>query len=112
MGVTDNLLAIPVNIGRRILEAGAVIARPLLGTDRFVRYCKERGFLIDRKRLIRLERLGLFAPIFRVRTPKKDKLPFYIPLRKGYNWFTKKWAWDTTGLSSVYEVPDHTDRAQ
>jgi len=112
MSVTDNLLTIPTSIGRVIVEAGAVIACPLLGTDGFVKFCNERGLSIDRERLIRLERLGLFAPIFRVRTPKRDTPPFYIPVRKGHNWFTKKWAWDTTGLSPTYQVPDHTDRTQ
>jgi len=112
MSVIDKLLTLPANAAREIVEAGAVIACPLLGTDRFVAFCKKRGLPLDRERLIRLERLGLFAPIFRVRTPKKDTPPFYIPIRKGNNWFAKKWAWDTTGLFPTYEVPDHTDRTQ
>jgi hypothetical protein len=108
----DNLLTLPVNAGRSIVQAGAVIACPLLGTDRFVKFCRERGLSVDRERLIRLERLGLFAPVFRVRTPKKDTPPFYIPVRKGNNWFTKQWAWDTTGISLAYKVPDTKDRNQ
>lgn len=110
--VDDKLLTLPVNAGRAIVEAGAVIACPLLGTDRFIKFCRERGLSIDRKRLLRLERLGLFAPVFRVRTPKKDTPPFYIPVRKGNNWFTKKWAWDTSGIRLAYKVPDHKDQAQ
>ncbi len=112
MAVEDKLLTLPVNAGRAIVEAGAVIACPLLGTDRFVKYCRERGLSVDRERLIRLERLGLFAPVFRVRTPKKDTPPFYIPVRKGNNWFTKKWAWDTTGIPLAYKVPDHKDQTR
>ncbi len=110
--VDDKLLTLPVNVGRAIVEAGAVIACPLLGTDRFIKFCRERGLSIDRERLLRLERLGLFAPVFRIRTPKKDTSPFYIPARKGNNWFTKKWARDTTGIPPAYEVPDHKDRTQ
>ena len=110
--VDDKLLTLPVNAGRAIVEAGAVIACPLLGTDRFIKFCRERGLSIDRERLLRLERLGLFAPVFRVRTPKKDTQPFYIPVRKGNNWFTKKWAWDTTGIRHAYIVPDHKDQTQ
>jgi len=110
--VDDKLLTLPVNAGRAIVEAGAVIACPLLGTDRFIKFCRERGLSIDRERLLRLERLGLFAPVFRVRTPKKDTPPFYIPVRKGNNWFTKKWAWDTSGIRLAYKVPDHKDQAQ
>ncbi|MET0003333.1 MAG: hypothetical protein ABW087_06870 [Candidatus Thiodiazotropha sp.] len=110
--VNDKLLTLPVNAGRAIVEAGAVIACPLLGTDRFIKFCRERGLSVDRERLLRLERLGLFAPVFRVRTPKKDAPPFYIPIRKGNNWFTKKWAWDTTGIRHAYIVPDHKDQTQ
>ena len=33
-------------------------------------------------------------------------------MRKGNNWFTKKWAWDTTGTPPVYNVPVHKDRTQ
>jgi len=82
VAVNDKLLTLPVNAGRAIVEAGAVIACPLLGTDRFIKFCRERGLSINRERLFRLERLGLFAPVFRVRTPKKDTQPFYIPVRK------------------------------
>ncbi|RDH87701.1 MAG: hypothetical protein DIZ78_03870 [endosymbiont of Escarpia spicata] len=110
--VNDKLLTLPVNAGRAIVEAGAVISCPLLGTDRFIKFCRERGLSVDRERLLRLERLGLFAPVFRVRTPKKDTPPFYIPVRKGNNWFTKKWAWDTTGIRHTYIVPDHKDQTQ
>lgn len=110
--VDDKLLTLPVNAGRAIVEAGAVVACPLLGTDRFIKFCRERGLSIDRERLLRLERLGLFAPVFRVRTPKKDTQPFYIPVHEGNNWFTKKWAWDTTGIRHAYIVPDHKDQTQ
>jgi len=108
----DNLLTIPAHAGRAIVQAGAVIACPLLGTDWFVTFCNERGLSIDRERLIRLERLGMFAPIFRVREPQEDVPPFYIPVRKGNDWFAKGWAWDTTGVPSTSEVPEHNDRTQ
>lgn len=110
--VDDKLLTLPANAGRAIVEAAAVIACPLLGTDRFVSYCCERGLSIDRERLIRLERLGLFAPVFRVCTPNEESPPFFIPVRKGNNWFTKNWAWDTTGLAPHYDVPSPHDRTQ
>jgi hypothetical protein len=60
---TDDLLTIPANIGRTIIESGSVIACPLLGTEKFVRFCKERGLTITKQRLIGLERLRLFAPV-------------------------------------------------
>lgn len=109
---SNSLLTIPANAGRAIIQAGSVIACPLLGSDQFVAYCRERGLSIDRDRLLRLERLGLFAPVFRVRTPQKDAQPFHIPVRKDNNWFSKRWAWDTTGIPARYDVPDHQDRTQ
>ena len=107
-----NSLIIPPRAGWRIVESGAMFACPMLGTDRFVRFCSDRGLAIDRERLIRLERLGMFAPVFRVRTPKKQTAPFRIPLGRDNDWFAKRWAFDTTGVPRSHEVPDHTDRTQ
>lgn len=47
-----------------------------------------------------------------MRTPKKDTPPLHIPVRKGNNWFTKQWAWDTTGIPLTHKVPDAKDRTQ
>ena len=112
-----NPLTIPHNIGRTIVEDGAMLCCKVLGTNRFVQFCRDRGITgadrgitIDRARLIRLERLGLFAPIFRVRTPQEPTDPFYIPPREDNNWFTKGWAEDTTTVPSSHEVPDPMDR--
>ena len=110
--MTKDLLSIPKNAGRAIVNEGAVIACPLLGTDKFVKFCKERGLAIDRKRLLRLERLGFFAPVFRVRTPKKDVRHLSIPPAKENDWFTKRWAWDTTGINKPHKIPDPNDRTQ
>ena len=108
----DNLLTLPHNAGQAIVEAGAVIACPVLGTDSFVDFCTDRGLAINRERLIRLERIGLFAPLFRVLTPEEDTPPFQIPIRKGNNWFIKKWAWDSTAMCASYIVPDYRDKTQ
>ena len=112
MTSNEKLLTIPDNAGRAIVESGAVLACRLLGTDAFVRFCSKRGLKINRERLIRLERLRLFAPVFRVRTPKGKAEPFHIPLRKGNNWFTKRWAYDTTRVPQDHAVPAHSDRDQ
>ena len=106
---TDDLLTIPRNIGRSIIDAGTVIACPLLGTDKFVRFCKERGLSISRERLIGLERLRLFAPVFRVLTPEQDVPHLSIPPSNDTDWFNEGWAWDTTGVDTNYTVPDHCD---
>ena len=106
------LLILSSDAGKAIVEAGSVNASTLLGTDRFARFCSDRGLSIDWERLSRLERLGVFTPIFRVRKPKKDKLKFNIPVCEDNNWFEKGWAWDTTGIPQAYEVPDHKDPLQ
>ena len=110
--VNDKLLTLPEHSGQEIVQSGAVLACQLLGTDKFVKFCSDRGLAINRERLIRLERMGLFSPIFRVRTPNQNNMSFYIPVREGNNWFTKKWAWDTTGIFGSYKVPDKNDRTQ
>ena len=107
-----DLLTIPEKAGRAIAENAAMLACPLLGTDRFLRFCTDRGLAIDRERLIRLERLGLFAPVFRVRTPKKAASLFRIPPSKVNNWFTKRWAFDTTQVPGNHDVPAQTDRTR
>ncbi len=81
--INKNLLTLPKNGGQEIIQSGAVLACPLLWTNQFIKFCKERGLSINHKRLLRLERLRLFAPIFRVRTHDKHAQPFYIPIRKG-----------------------------
>ena len=108
----ENLLTIPDKAGRAIVESGAVLACRLLGTDAFVRFCSKRGLKIKRDRLIRLERLGLFAPVFRVCTPTENATSFEIPVREENNWFEKGWAYDTTNVPQNHAVPAHTDRDQ
>ena len=108
----QNILSLPSNVGKAIIRTGAVIACPILGTDKFVKYCKDRDLSINRERLLRLERLGLFAPVYRVRTPPRANRHFTIPPAKDNNWFTKGWAWDTTGVTKAHPIPDHKDRTQ
>jgi len=110
---TANILTIPAGAGRAIIETAAVIACPILGTDNFIRFCRERGLTLDRARLLRLERLGLFAPIFRVLTPPDDDAqPFLIPVRSGNNWIDNGWAWDTTAVPASHSVPEDKDQSQ
>ena len=108
----DKLLKLPHNAGRAIVETSSVNACPVLRTKQFSDFCRERGLSINCERLLRLEHLGLFVPIFRVRTPEKGTPPFYIPVHEGNNWFEKGWAWDTTGIPLAHKVPDHKDPLQ
>ena len=84
---TGDLLSIPSDVGRAIIEAGAAIACPLLGTNTFVKFCTDRDITLNRERLIRLERLGLFAPVFRVTEPDEDVEALSIPPKYNNNWF-------------------------
>lgn len=111
--VTDKRLSMPDGAGRMIVESAALMACPLLATDRFVTFCKERDLSIDRARLLRFERLGLFAPVFRVRTPDdEDAEPFHIPVRDGKNWFERGWAWDTTPVPARHDIPSDDNESQ
>lgn len=108
--VPQNTLTLPRNAGRTIVKEGALIACPLLGADKFIKFSKACGVSLDRDRLIRLERLGVFAPIFRVRTPPGGRRRFVIPPTADNDWFKKGWAWDTTSVRDTYVVPDSKDR--
>ncbi|MDE0412356.1 MAG: hypothetical protein OXI37_09120 [Gammaproteobacteria bacterium] len=108
--MTGNLLTIPNGIGENILKRGGLIAKPLLGTDKFCKYCRECGLEIDRARLLRLERLKIFAPIFRVQMPDRDETKLLLPLDESDEWFKSGRAWDTSGMDLDYEVPDDSNR--
>ena len=108
----QNTLTLPPNIGRTIVKEGALITCPLLATEKFIKFCKDRGLLLNRERLIRLERLGLFAPVYRVRTPKQAQERFVIPPTKNNDWFKKGWAWDTTSVQDSHAIPALEDRTQ
>ena len=109
MGDTD--WAIPDGAGKTILENGAVLARGLLRTNGFLQYCERRGLRISRERLVRLEKLRMFAPVFRVRTTAEAEEPLRIPLGADDIWFERGWAVDTTAVPASYPVPDHTDES-
>lgn len=105
-------LSIPENIGREIVESAALFSCPLLRTDKFVAFCRARELRVDKSRLLRLERLGLFAPLFRVNKPDKNAKPFRIPIRKDENWFNTGWAWDATQVPSRHSIPSDKDKEQ
>jgi hypothetical protein len=92
----NDVLSTPHDIGRRIVETGAVTACPVLSTHQFINFCAKRDTRVDAKRLERLERFGIFMPLFRVKVPSDDAPLFRIPVTAGDNWFTTGQAWDTT----------------
>jgi len=107
---SQDLISVPTSIGRRIVEDGTLFCCPLLNTDKFVSFCTERKLSITRKRLFLLERLGLFVPIFRVRSPPGRTKYFRIPVEPKNNWFERGWAWDTTARGANVPVPNPNNR--
>ncbi len=107
------LLTLPKNVGQKIVESAGLIACPLLGTDKFVRFCCDRNLRINRERLLRFERLGLIRPVFRVRSPTDEtSVPFEIPIRDGNNWFEFGNAWEPADDACEIATPASGDRAQ
>lgn len=108
----QDILTLPKNIGRTIVKKGTLFACPLLGMDKFIKFCKARGILVDRERLLRLERLGFFEPVYRVRTPPRVQRHFTLPYTADNDWFKRGWAWDTTSIPHSYDIPHFQDQTQ
>lgn len=111
MAEKNNLLTIPKNIAVNILKGNGIVTCPLLSMDKFISYCKERELPINKERVLRFEKLGIFSPIFRVQLPNEDEVsPIILPLNKNDQWFQKGWAKDTTRVPINYDVPNPKNR--
>lgn len=55
---------------KNLIGHGHFFQNTFLNVDDFVRYCKARGIAISPERLERLEEVGVFLPMLRVRWPK------------------------------------------
>ncbi|MFA4994120.1 MAG: hypothetical protein WC521_02320 [Bdellovibrionales bacterium] len=108
MEKNGSLLTIPPHAAENILKGNGIVVCPLLKTDEFVKFCKERNVTINKERLWRLEHLRLFFPIFRVRTPDKENASkLKLPLEKIDEWFPNRWAWNTVkGSQDIPELMD------
>ncbi len=69
---------------KQILENEYFIASQLLSTDRFLKFCTERGINISRELLEKLEELQLFYPLARVSLLKYKNKVEYIDGGKRY----------------------------
>ncbi len=54
----------------QLIEKEYYICCPFLTTDSFISYCKDRDVNTSRSQLEQLERLGIFAPVARVKLPR------------------------------------------
>lgn len=100
----DLLIAMPAEAGKILLKRGGIHLCALLKTDSFVKFSTERGLQVSGERLLTLERLGLFSPLVRLRTPDVERPPLGLPL-KDDEWFDRGWAIDTA-IGSDHWVPD------
>ena len=105
-----DILSVPKNAAKELLAHGGLTQARLLPASTFARFCSERNLTVDTSRLLRLERLGIFNPIFRVRTPDDDVEVLTLPLSGTSVWFDRGWAWDTTAVPPDYAVPTADDR--
>lgn len=55
---------------RQLIGHGHFFQKTLLNVDTFIRYCKERSIEVSQEKLERLEELGVFLPMLRIRWPK------------------------------------------
>lgn len=100
----SDLLRIPVDAGRLLLQSGGLVLCHYLKTEKFAQFCRDRGIAISADRLLTLERLGLFSPVFRLRQPDEDRAPLALPITSS-EWFERGWALDTAaGLP--HWIPD------
>jgi hypothetical protein len=98
----DLLLSVPPAAGRAIVEEGGVATAPLMGARAFASFAAACDLAVDSARLLGLERLGLFKPVFRVVTPPDGYRHMSLPPDPDNNWFERGWAFDTT--TEAYEV--------
>jgi hypothetical protein len=90
----DRLIAMPAGAGKILLERGGIHLCALLKADNFSKFSTERGLRVSAERLLTLERLGLFSPLVRLRSPNIERKPLSLPLRDN-EWFDRGWAIDT-----------------
>jgi len=87
-----------------LIENELFITCPLLPTDRFIRYCRNRDINISEEDLEQFEKLGIFYPVARVRYPKVkvkgEEWSGEVLEQYAHFWFEKKYAknWLEEGL--------------
>lgn len=72
-----------------LVENELLIARPLVPTSSFVKFCKDRGIDTSSEQLERLEQLRILLPVARIDRPKYKAKVEYTPDRKQYRWLGK-----------------------
>jgi hypothetical protein len=69
---------------KQLIEKEYLIVCPLLDTDRFISFCKDRSINTSKEQLKQFERLGIFFPIARIARPKIKVKIEYVNNGKEY----------------------------
>jgi hypothetical protein len=77
-------MKLPENIADLLIEREAYRICSLLSSSDFVRFCTDREMYVSEKRLLKLERLGLFRPVLRIYMPDQVYKIEYVDGGKGY----------------------------
>jgi hypothetical protein len=74
-----------LNIGiHQLIGHGHFFSDTILNADKFVRYCKDRDLDVSLEKLERLERMGIFLPLLRLRRPKVKRKIRALRYEEGY----------------------------
>jgi len=106
----SNLLAMPANPARLILEADGIMIKNLLKRSEFIKYCDQRDLKVNAERLTRFEKLGIFKPLLRFFHTDERESRLTFPNADVDEYFGNGWIIDTTNIKSQYEVPDVRDK--
>jgi hypothetical protein len=104
-GQQKKLLTLPDNAVRVLLSKGGVITHNYLSATDFSKFCKARDLAVSVERLLTLERLRLFQPIFRIRKPKEKEVEVRLPL-ENLDHFTNERIIETYDRPATYIVPE------
>ncbi|AXE63926.1 hypothetical protein BBF93_06625 [Hyphomonas sp. CACIAM 19H1] len=88
-----------------------MMAVRLLNARKFVAYCKERDIDVSAERLVRLERLGVFRPVFRFQADDTLTVKLEVPGDQTTTWFENRWALDSYAPSANYDIPLPNDES-
>jgi len=82
---------------KKLVESESFILCPFVTTDKFISYCKERGIRTSKEQLETFEKLGLFFPVARVKSPKikiKVEINRELNQRKDFGALQEGEEWD------------------
>ncbi|MDE0473259.1 MAG: hypothetical protein OXI50_01755 [Gammaproteobacteria bacterium] len=89
-----------------IFDDVAMRLRPLLTTQEFVRFCKDRNISVSLELLHRFEELHVFTPVIRIAGPDDEDLVLHFDGTPTASEFAKGWIVDASAPGATYPLPD------